>query len=62
MKPRIDIDREPVSSEEILARRNFNQLMTNAQLIQKPFYKSNWFISTVSPAVRLRVDGKIGNT
>jgi hypothetical protein len=50
MKPRIDIDREPVSSEEILARRNFNQLMTNAQLIQKPFYKSNWFISTVSVA------------
>ncbi|MBX7094265.1 MAG: DUF4670 domain-containing protein [Flavobacteriales bacterium] len=48
MKPKITIDREPISSEEILARRNFTQVMSNVKLMQKPFFKSTWFISSVA--------------
>ena len=47
MKPKIIIDRDPIGSQEILSRKNFSQLVTDAKLMQKPFFKSAWFISSV---------------
>lgn len=45
MKPKINLNRPAVSTEEIMARKSFNQLMGNYKLLSKPFYKSTWFIS-----------------
>ena len=50
MKPKVIIDREPVSSSEILQRKNFSKLSADAKLMQKPFYQSNWFISSIAIA------------
>lgn len=51
MKPKINLNRPSVSTEEILAGKNFNQLMGNYKLLAKPFYKSAWFISTAVATV-----------
>jgi hypothetical protein len=48
MKPKIIIDREPVSSGEIDARKDFRQLASQAKMMQKPFFQSTWFISSVA--------------
>jgi len=45
MKPKINLNRPAVSTEEIMAGKSFNQLMGNYKLLTKPFYKSTWFIS-----------------
>lgn len=50
MKPKIIIDREPISSAEILQRKNFQKLAADAKLMQKAFYQSNWFISGLAVA------------
>lgn len=46
MKPKIIIDREPVSSEEIQSRKDFRKVVSQVALMQKPFFKSTWFISS----------------
>ncbi|MFP5470464.1 MAG: hypothetical protein ACLGGV_02625 [Bacteroidia bacterium] len=45
---KININRPNISSEEILKRRNFQEVLTNYQLITKPFYKTPWFGVTSS--------------
>lgn len=45
---KININRPNISSEEILKRRNFQEVLTNYQLITKPFYKTSWFGITSS--------------
>ena len=49
MKKKINIDRDPISNEEITTRMNFNQLLSNFPgYINLPFYKTGWFITTVA--------------
>lgn len=55
MKPKIIIDREPVGSEEILSRRNFQRLVSDAKLMQKPFFTSTWFISSIAATAVLTI-------
>ena len=41
---KINIDREPLTSAEIVAKRNFDSVLTGSQPFTKPpFYKSTWF-------------------
>ena len=41
---KINIDREPLTSAEITAKRNFDSVLTGSQPFTKPpFYKSTWF-------------------
>jgi len=49
MKKKINIDRDPISGEEIASRMNFNQLLSNFPgYVNPPFYKTGWFITTVA--------------
>lgn len=51
MKDRkINVDRPQLKSEEILGRRNFEEVVRNHQAMTKPFYKQNWFIGTTGLA------------
>lgn len=47
---KINVDRPKLKSEEILSRRNFDEVMTNHNVMTKPFYKQNWFIGTTGLA------------
>jgi hypothetical protein len=60
MKPKINTDRPQLTSEEILARRNFDGLLqqlpaTSSQVIQKPFWKTGWFIGSIATVAILAV-------
>ncbi|MGL4596785.1 MAG: hypothetical protein ACRCYO_04620 [Bacteroidia bacterium] len=60
MKPKINTDRPQLTSEEILARRNFDGLLqqlpaASGQVIQKPFWKSGWFIGSFATVAVLAV-------
>lgn len=47
---KINVDRPQLKTEEILARRNFDEVLTNHSVMTKPFYKHNWFIGTTGLA------------
>ncbi len=60
MKPKINTDRPQLTSEEILARRNFDGLLqqlpaASGQVIQKPFWKTGWFIGSIATVAVLAV-------
>lgn len=40
---KINIDRQDITSAEIADRRNFQEVLSGAQTVSKPFYKSKWF-------------------
>jgi hypothetical protein len=40
---KINIDRPKMSSKEIKSHMNFDDILTNYQIIHKPFYQSKWF-------------------
>ncbi len=49
MKKKINIDRKRISSEDIVSRRNFDQLLSQFPgFVKPPFYKTGWFITTVA--------------
>ncbi len=57
---KINLDRSPVDSKEILARRNFNRVLENYHVMAKPFYKSAWFFGTAGIAsVGLLIGGSL---
>ncbi len=47
---KINLDRPQLSSKEIQAHKNFDQVLSNYNVMSKPFYKSNWFIGTTGLA------------
>lgn len=54
-KYKVNIDRTKPSSEEILARRNFDELMKQYQaapgkVVHKPFWKTAWFAGALATA------------
>jgi len=52
MKPnKFNIDRKPLSSEEIAKGKDFGQILQGANIISKPFYKANWFIANSIVAI-----------
>ena len=49
---KINIDREPLTSEEIATRKNFDTVLTGAKPITKPpFYKTTWFNTIIGVAI-----------
>jgi hypothetical protein len=48
---KININRPNISSEEILKRKNFNEVLSNYQVMTKPFYKTSWFGASVTSLV-----------
>ena len=44
------LDREPISSEAIRGRQNFNQVLKGHQAMKPPLWKSAWFYGTVGLA------------
>ncbi len=42
-KRKMNLDRDPISSEQIQAKQNFDAILSNYQLLKKPFFKSKWF-------------------
>jgi hypothetical protein len=48
---KININRPNISSEEILSRKNFNEVLSNYQVMTKPFYKTSWFGASVTSLV-----------
>lgn len=61
MKSRkITLDRPQVAAKEIQARKNFNRVMQNYQVMARPFYKSAWFFGTAGVAsVGLLIGGTL---
>lgn len=54
-KYKVNIDRQKPSSEEILAGRNFDELLKQykaapVEVVKKPFWKSGWFIGSMATA------------
>ncbi len=47
---KINLDRPQLKTEEILARKNFDEIVRNHHIMSKPFYKQNWFIGTTGLA------------
>ena len=47
---KMNLDRSPVSSEQIQAKQNFDAILSNYKLLKKPFYKSKWFWGTTGLA------------
>lgn len=45
---KINIDRKPLTSEQINAKQNFNQVLNSARIAIKPFYKQGWFTATIA--------------
>ncbi|WP_027419260.1 GldM family protein [Crocinitomix catalasitica] len=43
---KINIDRPHLDSSEIMARRNFSEVLGNHAVLTKPFYKQYWFMGT----------------
>jgi hypothetical protein len=52
---KININRPNISSEEILKRKNFNEVLSNYQIMTKPFYKTSWFGASVTSLVMVAV-------
>jgi hypothetical protein len=57
-KYKVNIDRQKPSSEEILAGRNFDELLKQykaspVSVVKKPFWKSGWFFGAMAAAVAL---------
>lgn len=44
------LDREPISSEQIRSKQDFNQIMKEVKLTKQPFYKTGWFYGTTGLA------------
>lgn len=51
MKKKVNINRAELSSQEILKRKNFDSVLKQHTLINKPFYKKNWFLAGAGIAV-----------
>lgn len=47
---KINLDRPRIDSNEIQSHKNFDQVLSNYQVMSKPFYKSNWFFGTTGLA------------
>ncbi len=45
MKRKININRPPVSADEIKQKRNFDSVLKNHATVSKPFFKKPWFLS-----------------
>lgn len=55
-KYKVNIDRQKPSSEEILAGRDFDELLKQykaapGNVVKKPFWKSGWFVGSMATAV-----------
>ena len=48
---KININRPNISSQEILSRKNFTEVLSNYQVMTKPFYKTSWFGASVTSLV-----------
>ncbi|MGN6647835.1 MAG: c-type cytochrome [Cytophaga sp.] len=46
-KIKINIDRAPVSKEEIESKRNFEQVLKQVMAYSKPFYQTNLFLNSI---------------
>ena len=51
MKKKVNVNRPDMSSEEILKRKNFDSVLKQHTIINKPFYKKPWFLSGAGIAV-----------
>jgi hypothetical protein len=47
---KINLDRPQLDASEISANKSFDQVLSNYQIMVKPFYKQNWFIGTAGLA------------
>ncbi len=47
---KINVDRPHLKSEEILAGRNFDEVLANHNVMTKPFYKQHWFMGATGLA------------
>lgn len=47
---KINVDRPQLTGEEIMARKNFEAIVRNHQVMSKPFYKQSWFFGTTGLA------------
>lgn len=45
MKRKVNVNRPEISSEEILKRKDFNSVLKNTTIPNKPFFKNPWFLS-----------------
>lgn len=59
-KYKVNVDRPKPTSEEILSRRNFDDLMKQYQaapgkVVHKPFWKTGWFVGAVATAAAVAV-------
>ncbi len=59
-KYKVNYDRQKPSSEEILSRRNFDQLLeqykaTPGKVVHKPFWKAGWFVGAMATAAAVAV-------
>ncbi len=50
MKRKVNLNRTEISSQEIEKHKDFNSVLKNQATLTKPFFKKNWFFSTVSIA------------
>ncbi|MFN3918022.1 MAG: hypothetical protein ACK4K0_09800 [Flavobacteriales bacterium] len=56
--PKVNIDRKPITSEEISKFKDFNTLLSQFPGYAVPFYKTGWFITTVA-AVAVTVSASV---
>ena len=48
MKRKVNINRPPISAEEIAKGKNFSELAKMANPVDLPFYKSSWFAPAIA--------------
>lgn len=47
---KFNVDRPEISSEEIMGKQNFEEVLAGHRFMKKPFYKTSWFIGTAGLA------------
>ncbi|MCH2234523.1 MAG: hypothetical protein MK078_09745 [Crocinitomicaceae bacterium] len=47
---KFNVDRPEITSEEIMGKQNFEEVLAGHRFMKKPFYKSSWFIGTAGLA------------
>ena len=47
---KFNVDRPEITSDEIMGKQNFEEVLAGHKFMKKPFYKSSWFIGTAGLA------------
>lgn len=47
---KVNVDRAPLTAQEVMAGKNFEAVLRNHQVMSKPFYKQSWFFGTTGLA------------